>query len=379
MEPQLLLSMLLLFDSLHITFSLATCKTIDMEQIRKKRIEAIRGQILSKLKLSTTPIAEEVKVTKEAMALYNSTKELVADLGREQEAGLETAEDYYAKEVNRFDTILINPQHMDETPSKTFHFNISLNISSESSLFRAEFRLYRIVQPSASAEEQRVELYQNHSNVNIYLENRLLKTKGNDEWVSFDVTKTVKEWVLNKVTAQQLKISVHCSCEANGSKQRENLQLKFYESQRGDMKIIAQRSQKMPHILIMSTPSTRTVMHSRRKRELNTDYCFASSEEKNCCVRPMYIDFRKHLGWRWIHEPKGYLANFCMGPCPYIWSTDTQHTMVLGLYNIHNPGASASPCCVPQLLEPLTILYYVGRQAKVEQLSNMVVKSCKCS
>ncbi|XP_069763550.1 transforming growth factor beta-3 proprotein-like isoform X2 [Narcine bancroftii] len=228
MEPQLLLSMLLLFDSLHITFSLATCKTIDMEQIRKKRIEAIRGQILSKLKLSTTPIAEEVKVTKEAMALYNSTKELVADLGREQEAGLETAEDYYAKEVNRFDTILINPQHMDETPSKTFHFNISLNISSESSLFRAEFRLYRIVQPSASAEEQRVELYQNHSNVNIYLENRLLKTKGNDEWVSFDVTKTVKEWVLNKVTAQQLKISVHCSCEANGSKQRENLQLKFY-------------------------------------------------------------------------------------------------------------------------------------------------------
>lgn len=52
---------------------------------------------------------------------------------------------------------------------------------------------------------------------------------------------------------------------------------------------------------------------------------------------------------------------------------------VLGLYNTLNPEASASPCCVPQDLEPLTILYYVGRTPKVEQLSNMVVKSCKCS
>lgn len=52
---------------------------------------------------------------------------------------------------------------------------------------------------------------------------------------------------------------------------------------------------------------------------------------------------------------------------------------MLGLYNTLNPEASASPCCVPQDLEPLTILYYVGRTPKVEQLSNMVVKSCKCS
>lgn len=52
---------------------------------------------------------------------------------------------------------------------------------------------------------------------------------------------------------------------------------------------------------------------------------------------------------------------------------------LLSLYNTLNPEASASPCCVPQDLEPLTILYYVGRTAKVEQLSNMIVKSCKCS
>lgn len=45
-------------------------------------------------------------------------------------------------------------------------------------------------------------------------------------------------------------------------------------------------------------------------------------------MRPLYIDFRKDLQWKWIHEPKGYMANFCMGPCPYIWSADTQYTKV---------------------------------------------------
>jgi len=51
---------------------------------------------------------------------------------------------------------------------------------------------------------------------------------------------------------------------------------------------------------------------------------------------------------------------------------------ILPLYNKLNPEASASPCCVPQDLEPLTIMYFIGRTPRVEQLSNMVVKSCKC-
>ncbi|KAL8185420.1 UNVERIFIED_CONTAM: Transforming growth factor beta-2 proprotein [Gekko kuhli] len=101
--------------------------------------------------------------------------------------------------------------------------------------------------------------------------------------------------------------------------------------------------------------------------------------QDNCCLRPFYIDFKRDLGWKWIHEPKGYHANFCAGACPYLWSSDTQHSRVLSLYNTINPEASASPCCVSQDLEPLTILYYIGKTPKIEQLSNMIVKSCKCS
>lgn len=93
--------------------------------------------------------------------------------------------------------------------------------------------------------------------------------------------------------------------------------------------------------------------------------------------------------------------------CP-LWRFVFVTVQILALYKHHNPGASAQPCCVPQVLEPLPIMYYVGRNykvniyypdktnvilvavcrvirnrcvfsAQVESLSNMVVKTCKCS
>lgn len=72
--------------------------------------------------------------------------------------------------------------------------------------------------------------------------------------------------------------------------------------------------------------------------------------------------------WRAI-----FLPPLSLSPDP------ARRPQVLALYNQHNPGASAAPCCVPQALEPLPIVYYVGRKPKVEQLSNMIVRSCKCS
>lgn len=45
-------------------------------------------------------------------------------------------------------------------------------------------------------------------------------------------------------------------------------------------------------------------------------------------MRPLYINFRQDLGWRWIHQPEGYYANFCSGPCPYLRSADTTHSSV---------------------------------------------------
>lgn len=153
-----------------------------------------------------------------------------------------------------------------------------------------------------------------------------------------------------------------------------------FEQQRGDMQSIAQKHRRVPYVLAMVLPPERgnDLRSARRRRGLEPQFCFGP-EEQSCCVRPLYIDFRRDLQWRWIHEPRGYMANFCGGACPYLWSADTQYSKVLALYNQHNPGGSAAPCCVPQSLDPLPIVYYVGRKARVEQLSDMVVRACKCS
>lgn len=73
--------------------------------------------------------------------------------------------------------------------------------------------------------------------------------------------------------------------------------------------------------------STMTTIH------LVTNYAiivqpFHRNTEENCCVRKLYIDFRRDLDWKWIHEPSGYDANYCSGPCPYLRSSDTTHSSV---------------------------------------------------
>ncbi|KAE8289839.1 Transforming growth factor beta-3 [Larimichthys crocea] len=393
----------LLSNCVTMTLSLSTCTTVDIDHIKKKRVEAVRGQILSKLRLTSPPqTTGPSQVPFQVLALYNSTKELIEELGRDrqQSCGQDNTEtEYYAKEIYKFNMINGPPENNDlpycpkGVTSKVFRFNVSTMEKNSTNLFRAEFRALRIPNPGAKRNEQRIELYQilqkdDPKAKQRYIGGKNVLTKGTPEWVSFDVTETVREWLMYRQTNLGLEISVHCPCHTfrpNGDiieNASELLEVKFkgmeadYDDQRKK-----QKEQLYPHLILMMLPSHRLDAQSssrRRKRALDTNYCFNNYEEK-CCVRPLYINFRQDLGWRWIHQPEGYYANFCSGPCPYLRSADTTHSTLLSLYNTMNPEASASPCCVPQDLEPLTILYYVGRSPKVEQLSNMVVKSCKCS
>ncbi|XP_052009657.1 transforming growth factor beta-3 proprotein-like [Xyrauchen texanus] len=400
----------LLLNSVTMSLSLSTCTTVDIDHIKKKRVEAIRGQILSKLRLTSPPqTLGPSQVPYQVLALYNSTRELLEELGRnrQQSCGQDNTEtEYYAKEIHKFNMIQGSPENNDLSycpkgiTSKVFRFNVSSMEKNATNLFRAEFRALRVPNSSAKRNEQRIELYQilrldEHIAKQRYIGGKNILTKGTLEWVSFDVTETVREWLMYRETNLGLEISVHCPCHTfnpNGDI-RENinevLEVRFkgmdgeYEDlYRLDLsRLKKHKEQLMPHLILMMLPPHRLDVlptSRRRKRALDTNYCFSNYEE-NCCVRPLYIDFRQDLGWRWIHEPKGYHANFCSGPCPYLRSADTTHSSLLSLYNTLNPEASASPCCVPQDLEPLTILYYVGRTPKVEQLSNMIVKSCKCS
>ncbi|KAM4751633.1 LOW QUALITY PROTEIN: transforming growth factor beta-1 proprotein [Cyanocitta cristata] len=440
--------------------ALSTCRTLDLEAARLKRIEAVRGQILSKLRLPAPPPdpdpAPAPALPEEVRALYNSTQELLR-----QRALLrppDDPEEYYAKELLRFPMESPADGELERwrpTPQSLFFVFNASRVRRElggAVLSRAELRMLRQssagsagpARAAGSAEgtggtEQRIELYQpkcpqlslnvpkcpqmspkcpqlspnvpecSQMSPNIpqtspnvpkcprmspmspvspqrygnaswrYLQGRSVRATAEDEWLWFDVTDSVQQWLRGSEALGVFRLSVHCPCEPGGAGDAPTLKINIegFEQQRGDMQSIARRHRRVPHVLAMALPPERAqALHSpRQRRALDGQHC-GGSEEQSCCVRPLYIDFRRDLQWKWIHEPRGYMANFCGGPCPYIWSADTHYTKVLALYNLHNPGGSAAPCC-PQSLEPLPIIY-CGRKARVEQLW-MVVSACKCS
>lgn len=101
-------SLLLTLDLAAVALSLSTCSTLDMDQFKKKRIEAIRGQILSKLKLTSPPedFPEPEDVSRDIVAIYNSTRDLLQEKANERAATCErqrSEEEYYAKEVHKVD------------------------------------------------------------------------------------------------------------------------------------------------------------------------------------------------------------------------------------------------------------------------------------
>ncbi|KAM4743298.1 transforming growth factor, beta 1a [Anableps anableps] len=375
--------LLMALHMLETVSSMSTCKTLDLEIVRQKRIEAIRSQILSKLRLPKAPEPEEAgeqeDIPTTLLSLYNSTKDMLKEQQIEVQSTIspeQEEEEYFAKVMDKFNMTGKNSTERTKTMSFSIA-GIRNSVGEYHLLTSAELRML-IKNPSIN-KEQRVELYYSSGSSFRYHASRFVTNQMRDKWLSFDVTEPVQQWLKDKADEdQKFELRVFCECQ-----QQQTSQFTFFVSgmfdKRGDKATMELMTEQPPYILTMSIPKNMSShLTSRKKRSTSgPETCTAQTE--NCCVRSLYIDFRKDLGWKWIHKPTGYLANYCMGSCTYIWNAENKYSQILALYKHHNPGASAQPCCVPQTLEPLPILYYVGRQHRVDQLSNMIVKSCKCS
>ena len=93
----------------------SACTKLELDHLRRKRVDAVRGQILSKLRLSSPPdelVSNEVPL--QFQALFNSTKKLLQELIKERQhncGSTNPEDDYYAKEVlkvNMMDELIEN-------------------------------------------------------------------------------------------------------------------------------------------------------------------------------------------------------------------------------------------------------------------------------
>ncbi|XP_038141866.1 transforming growth factor, beta 1a [Cyprinodon tularosa] len=362
--------------------SMSTCKTLDLEIVKQKRIDAIRTQILCKLRLPKAPEPEEAgekeDIPATLLSLYNSTKDLLIEQQKEVMDSIsqeQEEEEYFAKVLNKFN--MTNNNITERT--KTIAFNVAEiqnSVGDSQLLTRAELRM--LIKTTSIDKEKRVELYYSSGTSFRYHASRFVTNSLKDKWLSFDVTEPLQGWLKNKENEQKFELRVFCECEQQ-LPSTFGFTISGIDKTRGDTATVELLTEQPPYILTMSIPKNMSTPHKSRKKRSTSEPETCSAQTEHCCVRSLYIDFRKDLGWKWIHKPTGYMANYCLGSCSYIRGTENKYSQILALYKHHNPGASAQPCCVPQTLEPLPILYYVGRQHRVDQLSNMIVKSCKCS
>jgi len=90
------------------------------------------------------------------------------------------------------------------------------------------------------------------------------------------------------------------------------------------------------------------------------------------------------LGWQnYIVQPSSYPANFCGGVCPYplnVYHNTTKHSYIQSIVNYLNPNDVPPPCCAPNRMSSLSVIYREGSDGTVtmQTWDEMVADSCGC-
>ncbi|XP_069646531.1 embryonic growth/differentiation factor 1 [Haliaeetus albicilla] len=131
--------------------------------------------------------------------------------------------------------------------------------------------------------------------------------------------------------------------------------------------------------LLVVTLSQQQCKASRRRRSAH----YTPVTPSNLCKpRRLYISF-SDVGWEnWIIAPQGYMANYCLGECPFPLTAElnsTNHAILQTMVHSLDPERTPQPCCVPVRLSPISILYYDNNDNVVlRHYEDMVVDECGC-
>lgn len=130
----------------------------------------------------------------------------------------------------------------------------------------------------------------------------------------------------------------------------------------------------LPHAPMSGPPS-------RSARSL--DYSEEEGGSMPCQRLPLYVDFEE-IGWSgWIVSPRGYNAYHCKGSCPFPLGQNmrpTNHATVQSIINaLKLIKGIETPCCVPDKLFSINLLYFDDDENVVlKQYNDMVAGSCGC-
>ncbi|XP_062051414.1 growth/differentiation factor 3 [Lepus europaeus] len=100
-----------------------------------------------------------------------------------------------------------------------------------------------------------------------------------------------------------------------------------------------------------------------------------------CHRHQLFINFRD-LGWhKWIIAPRGFMANYCHGECPFSLTTSlnsSSYAFMQALMRAVDPQVPQA-VCIPTKLSPISMLYQDNNDNVIlRHYEDMVVDECGC-
>ncbi|XP_025030649.1 bone morphogenetic protein 2-A-like [Python bivittatus] len=213
---------------------------------------------------------------------------------------------------------------------------------------------------------------------------RLLAVHGFG-WEVFSITQAVRDWVAEESSNQGLLVTV----EGLRGVPLDSSTVQFasgrdHHASKNPMLVLftddGRRAAALPSSFLGSSPGGAGLpeLTSNRTRAPR------SAESPLPCQRyPLSVDFEE-IGWSgWIISPRGYNAYHCKGSCPFPLGENmrpTNHATVQSIINALKLSQEvSSPCCVPDKLFSINLLYFDDDENVVlKQYDNMVAGSCGC-
>lgn len=336
------------------------CATCEVRQhIKTMRLNAIKSQILSKLRMTEAPNISR-DIVKQLLPKAPPLQQLLDQydvLGDDNKDVIMEEDDEHATT----ETIMLmatEPEsivQVDAEPKCCF-FSFTQKFQANR-LVRAQLWVHLRPAGEATTVFLQISRLMPVTDGTRHIRIRSLKidvNAGVSSWQSIDVKQVLTVWLRQPET-------------------NWGIEIKAFDSMGNDLAVTSTEPGEeglQPFMEVKISDGPRRV-----RRDAGLD-CDENSPESRCCRYPLTVDF-EDFGWDWIIAPKRYKANYCSGECEYMHLQKYPHTH---LVNKANPRGTAGPCCTPTKMSPINMLYFNRKEQIIYgKIPSMVVDRCGCS
>uniref|UniRef100_A0A3Q4BUS3 Growth/differentiation factor 8 n=1 Tax=Mola mola TaxID=94237 RepID=A0A3Q4BUS3_MOLML len=335
------------------------CATCEVRQhIKTMRLNAIKSQILSKLRMKEAPnisrdTVKQLLPRAPPLQQLLDQYDVLGDDNRDQVAE-EDDEHAVTETIMMMATEPESVVQVDGQPRCCF-FSFAQKFQANR-VVRAQLWVYLRPAAEATTVFLQISRLMPVTDGNRHIRIRSLKidvSAGVSSWQSIDVKQVLSVWLRQPETNWGIEINA-------------------FDSRGKDLAVTTTESGEeglQPFMEVKISEGPR-----RARRDVGLD-CDENSPESRCCRYPLTVDF-EDFGWDWIIAPKRYKANYCSGECEYMHLQKYPHTH---LVNKANPRGTAGPCCTPTKMSPINMLYF-NREEQIiyGKIPSMVVDRCGC-